>query len=84
MKNRGYPSVLMGHNMLEILLSRVEPIVKQIQKIVKEEVQNQVIISLEQLLKMTLFVMRILKQQNVLVEILKQFIHFSTYMTRKY
>ena len=84
MKNHGYLSVLMGQNMLEMLLSRVEPIVKQIRKIVKKEVQNQVIVSLEQLLKMTLFVLQILKQLNVLVEMLKQFIHFSTYMMRKY
>ena len=84
MKNPGYLSVQMVRNMLEMLLKKVEPIVRQILKIVKKEVQSQAIFSLVRLLKMILFVLTILNLQSVKVEMLKRFIHFSTYMMRMF
>ena len=82
MKNPGYLSVQMVRN--EMLLKKVEPTVRQILKIVQKEDQSQAIFSLVRLLKMILFVLTILNLQSVKVEMLKRFIHFSTYMMRMF
>ena len=84
MNNHGYLSVRMVLNMLGRLLRKVEPIVMQILRIVKKEVQSQAVISLERLLKMTLFVLTIPNLLSVKVEMLKRFIHFSTYMMKRF
>ena len=84
MNNHGFLSVQMAHNMLGRLLRKVEPIVRQILRIVKKEVQSQAIISLERPHRMTLFVLTILNLRSVKVEMLKRFIHFSTYMMRRF
>ena len=74
----------MGHSMSEMLLKKGEPIVKQILKIANREVRNLEMFSSVQPLKTTLFVLTILNHLSVLVEMLKQFIHFSTYMMRRF
>ena len=84
MNNHGYLSVRMAHNLLGRLLRKVEPIVMQTLRIVKKEVRSQAVISLERFLKRTLFVLTIPNLLSVGVEMPKRFIHFSTYMMKRF